>query len=122
MGFNLDFSGWKDMRKAQADSILNSAKLSANVIANKYNIYNKVLSTLIGAGAKAYDKYEKKKEGLAAQEEPEERQEEQVVPTGLIAEEEVTPIELMSAVNKMQKKEDADKKRAELIDNYMRYV
>lgn len=129
MGFNLDFSGWKDMRKAQADSIINSAKLSANVIANRYGTYNKIISSVAGAAAKAYDEYKKKKEAeaLMAQEEPEEKeqqqqQQEQTVPTGLMPEEEITPIQLMSAANKIQKQEDVNKKRAELIDNYMRYV
>lgn len=127
MGFNLDFSGWKDMRKAQADSIINSAKLSANVIANRYGTYNKIISSVAGAAAKAYDEYKKKKEAeaLMIQEEPEEKEEqqqEQTVPTGLMPEKEITPIQLMSAANKIQKQEDANKKRAELIDNYMRYV
>ena len=62
MAYNLDFSGWKDMRKAMADSIINQANIAANLIADKAGVLNKIISTGIGAGSRAYSDYRKKKE------------------------------------------------------------
>ena len=84
MAYNLDFSGWKDARRATADSIINQANIAANLIADKAGVLNKIISTGIGAGSRAYSDYRKKKEqedrfNLAAN-------------TGLIPEEQLAPL------------------------------
>ena len=70
MAYNLDFSGWKDARRATADSIINQANIAANLIADKAGVLNKIISTGIGAVSRAY---------LAAN-------------TGLIPEEQLAPL------------------------------
>lgn len=55
MGYNLDFSAWKDMRNAQVQSILNQANIAANLTANKYDTINKTISGLAKNGLWAYD-------------------------------------------------------------------
>lgn len=62
MGYNLDFSAWKDMRKAEADSILNQASIAANLTAQRANTVNKVISNLAGVGGLALSDYMKGKE------------------------------------------------------------
>lgn len=62
MAYNLDFSGWKDARKAQSDSILNQANISANLIAQKQDTINKMISTLGGAALHKYGDWVKKTE------------------------------------------------------------
>lgn len=62
MAYNLDFSAWKDMRKAEADSILNQASIAANLTAQKANTINKVISNLTGVGGLALSDYLKGRE------------------------------------------------------------
>lgn len=62
MAYNLDFSGWKDARKAQSDSIMNQATIAANLIAQKQENINKMISTLGGAALHKYSDIEKQKE------------------------------------------------------------
>lgn len=62
MAYNLDFSGWKEARKAISDSIINQADIAANLIANKANIRNKTLSSLLGSATSIYGDYKKNKE------------------------------------------------------------
>lgn len=57
MGFNLDFSGWSDARRAMRDSIIEQGNLSANVISKQYETINKAISGLTGAAAQIYGNY-----------------------------------------------------------------
>lgn len=62
MAYSLDFSGWKDARNAMARSIINQANISANAIADRANVVNKTISSLLGTAAMAYGDYTKNKE------------------------------------------------------------
>lgn len=116
MGFNLDFSGWKDARKAQAQSILNQAQLSANVIANRYNMYNKMISGLTGALALGYDKYLKNADSNAAEEALAMARNSN---TGLSYDTGIDPMQALSASGGLTGDKQRDRERAALIKELM---
>lgn len=116
MGFNLDFSGWKDARQAQAQSIINQANIAANVIANKYNMYNKMISGLTGAAALGYDKYLKRKDTEAAEEALAMTRNSN---TGLSYDAGIDPMQALSASNNLTSDKQRDRERAALIKELM---
>ena len=118
MGFNLDFSGWKDARAAQRQSIINQAGIAANLIANKYNTINKLAYGLTGAAAEIYDSRKKKRE--------EEDQEaaynaiDAYKRTGLAPDQAYDPMQLLSASGGALEDEDRNAERIKYIKQLMR--
>lgn len=118
MAYNLDFSGWQDMRRAMSDSILNQANIQANVIANRYNTIAKTISSLGKNALWAYGESQKAKtddmtknatdvaraanNNLAAQ-----------GYTGLA----IDPDQAVSAVNGVE-----ERKKAQLVNGLLRYI
>lgn len=107
MAYNLDFSAWKDMRKAQADSIINQANIAANLTAQRANTVNKVISGLAGVGTMAYGDYMK---GLQ-----EDKAFDIASRTGLLPEDAADPMQMLSDANLLTGDETKDKKTAGLL-------
>lgn len=111
MAYNLDFSGWKDMRKAQADSILNQANIAANLIAHRSGNMKKLISGLAGVGIKAYGDYKDAKE--------EEKMLDLASRTGLLPEGMEDPMQLLSENNALTGDEEVDKENADLLKKWI---
>lgn len=99
--YNLDFSGWSDARKAQRDSIINSANITANMINNKYNTYSKLISTLIGSGALGYSLYKDKQKLNKEKQNEIDKTVTDTAVTGLAPDEAVDPMQVLSATNQL---------------------
>lgn len=111
MAYNLDFSGWKDMRKAQADSILNQANIAANLIAHRSGNVKKLISGLAGVGTKAYGDYKAAKE--------EEKMFDLASKTGLLPEGMDDPMQILSEHNALTGDEEVDKENADLLRKWI---
>lgn len=116
MGFNLDFSGWKDARQAQAQSIINQANIAANAIANKYNMYSRAISGLAGALALGYDKRKKTADTNAAEEALAMARNSN---TGLSYDAGIDPMQALSASGGLTGDKQRDRERAALIKELM---
>lgn len=116
MGFNLDFSGWKDARQAQAQSILNRAQLSANVIANRYNMYNKLLSGATRTLTFGLDRYLRNEDTDAAEGALTTARNSN---TGLSYDAGIDPMQALSASNNLTGNSKRDRERAALIKELM---
>lgn len=120
MAYNLNFSGWQDMRRAVSDSIINQANIRANLIAQKYDTIAKTASGLLknglwmygmkqdlndkNAATSALDKARKSNEALAAN-----------GVTGLA----IDPMQALSASGGLTEDEKRDYIRARLINGLL---
>lgn len=87
MAFNLDFSGWKAAREAQAESIINQANIAANLRAQKARNLMNAISAVGGAGIALYDQRKKKQKEI----------DQQVLENGLV----IDPAQVASASNQI---------------------
>lgn len=122
MGYNLNFSGWQDMRRAVADSIINQANIKANLIAQKYDTIAKTASGLVKNGLWAYGMKQNandKKAALEAINTANAANEAAVAEgkTGLA----VDPMQMLSASGGLTGDEERDYKRAQLVNGLLRY-
>lgn len=115
MGYNLNFSGWQDMRRAISDSIINQANIKANLIAQKYNTIAKTASGLLKNGLWIYDQSQRKKEEEALAQAK--MAADQQVANGF----EVDPMQALSASNNISGDQVKDYKRARTINGLLRY-
>lgn len=118
MGFNLDFSGWSDARKAMHDSIIEQGRLSANVISKKYDTINKVISGLTGAAARAYSNY--KADQAQADLDAAYNAIDAYKRTGLVPDQGYDPMQLLSASGGALEDEDRNAERIKYIKYLMR--
>ena len=118
MGYNLNFSGWQDMRRAMADSIINQANIKANLIAQKYDTIAKTASGLLKNGLWAYSMKDPKaaEEALATAEAGNSALQQQGF-TGLA----VDPMQALSASGNISGDQMKDYKRARVINGLLRY-
>lgn len=118
MGYNLNFSGWQDARRAMADSIINQANIKANLIAQKYDTIAKTASGLLKNGLWAYSMRDPKvaEEALAAAGAGNSALQQQGY-TGLA----VDPMQALSTSNNISGDQMRDYKRARVINGLLRY-
>lgn len=122
MAYNLDFSAWKDMRKAMSDSILNQANIEANLIAQKYNTLNKTISGLAKNALWAYDQRKAQEDEAAAQAAIDRVNANNAVLqqqgiTGLA----IDPMQALSASNQIEAEEEKNRERRRIVNGLLRY-
>ena len=122
MAYNLDFSGWKDMRKAMADSILNQANISANLMAQRANVINKTISGLAKNALWAYDQRKTDEDEAAAQAAIDTANANNAVLqqqgiTGLA----IDPMQALSASDQIEAEEERNRERRRIVNGLLRY-
>lgn len=122
MAYNLDFSAWKDMRKAMSDSILNQANIEANLIANKYNNLNKMISGIAKNALWAYDQRKAYEDEAAAQAAIDTANANNAALqrqgiTGLA----IDPMQALSASDQIEAEEERNRERRRIVNGLLRY-
>lgn len=112
MAYNLDFSAWSDMRKAQAASILNKAHIEAESTKDRYNTYSKAISGLTDMGSWLYNNWDSIKAENAL---------EKAVKQNGGFEGLSDPMQILSSTGSLSDNPMRNYKRAQIINGLLRY-
>lgn len=112
MGYNLDFSAWGDMRRAQADAIRTKGRIEAKSILDKYKTYAKSVSGLADMGSWLYDNWD----AIKAQSALEKAAKDNGGAEGLS-----DPMQILSSTNNLSDNPLRNYKRAQIISGLLGY-